>query len=337
MILNGVKRAGSGCAQVVAGAGMLLSMALLTHSAGQVQSETSPKSPANPIFVGADPDVLLVDDTVWVYPTHWRGSERSFYAYSSKDLVSWETHGPILKFSEIGWIPPRKRAWAPGIAHKDGTYYLYYSVGPKPSHIGVAVSKSPAGPFVDSGQALLSDLGNPAYETIDAMVFTDPKSGVSYLYAGGSAGSRLLVYELNDDMVSLKRQIDADNPPYFTEGPFMHCRNGIYYLSYSHGVWSDGTYTVRYATSDTPYGPWKYHGIIMASDEKHRGPGHHSSLHNPKTDRWYIIYHRWNDKQAPGPYNDQRRVAIEVFEYDEQGRIKPIKMTDTGVGPVSFK
>src|SRR5690606_10045576 len=107
--------------------------------------------------------------------------------------------------------------WAPGVIEKDGKFYLYYSIGPKPSHIGVAVAESPSGPFFDSGQPLLADHGAPGFEAIDAMVFTDPVSGTSYFYAGGSAGANLRVFELAEDMVSFEREISVGTPSRFTE------------------------------------------------------------------------------------------------------------------------
>jgi hypothetical protein len=289
-------------------------------------------SDLNPVMPGADPDILLVDDTVWIYMTY--GYYKRFYAYSSTDLVNWKVHGPILDFDDIPWIVG-KCAWAPGIEEKDGMYYLYYSAGPKPSYIGVAYSSSPAGPFQDSGQALLYDNGDLGFEAIDAMVFTDPCSCKSYLYAGGSAGSRLRVFELNNNMISLAREITVDNPINFTEGSFMHYRDGIYYLSYSHGSWNSDSYSVHYSTSDTPYGPhWDYKGAILVSDDRHKGPGHHSFLYNTAIDEWYIFYHRWNDRDGSGPYTGWRDVAIEKLQYEEDGTIKPIIMTDEGVGPV---
>lgn len=286
----------------------------------------------NPIMDGADPDVLLADNKVWIYPTS--GPRTQFYTYSSSDLVHWQTHGPILDFRNMSWIPGDKHAWAPGITEKNGTYYLYYSVGPKPSHIGVAWSNSPAGPFIDSGRALLSDNNNPTFEAIDAMVFTDPATGKSYLYAGGSAGSRLRVFELNKDMISFAREIAVANPPNFTEGAFMHTRNGIYYLSYSHGGWNSDTYSVHYCTAPSPVGPWTYQGALMVSDGFHKGPGHHSILFNPAMGQWYIFYHRWNNRSGSGPYSGSRSIAIEYLHYEPDGRIKPFILTDTGVGPV---
>lgn len=323
----------SGDAKVIAGS-LQMSGPLEIGDRAEFHIRRDPAGDLNPVMPGADPDVLLVGDTVWMSTTSGYGSW--FYAYSSKDLVNWQVHGPLLKFENVSWMPSRKSAWAPGLAHKDGTFYLYYSAGPKPSHIGVATSDSPAGPFKDSGRALLSDNGDPSFEAIDAMVFTDPAGGTSYFYAGGSAGSRLRVFELNANMTTFAREIPVDNPPNFTEGAFMHFCSGRYYLSYSHGGWNSDTYSVHYATAKTPVGPWDYHGPILASDSRHKGPGHHAILHSPADDAWYIIYHRWNNEQGPGPYRGSRSIAIEKIEYDQTGKIKPIQMTDKGIGPVRF-
>ncbi|MEN6309767.1 MAG: family 43 glycosylhydrolase [Anaerohalosphaeraceae bacterium] len=285
----------------------------------------------NPILDAADPHILLVDETAWIYPTS--GHYRRFYAYSSSNLVNWQSYSAILNFDQISWIPAGKHAWAPAMIRKNGWYYFYYSVGPKPSHIGVASGLSPTGPFTDKGSALLSDNNAANFEAIDPMVFTDPASGISYLYAGGSAGSRLRVFELNSNMMSFAREIAITNPPYFTEGVFMHYRNGVYYLSYSNGSWNNDTYSVHYCTSSTPYGPWTYRGKILSSEGWFKGPGHHSFVHNAAMDEWYIVYHRWNERLDSGPYSGSRSVAIEKITY-EGDAIQTIMQTDTGVGPV---
>ena len=287
----------------------------------------------NPVIdAAADPDILLVGDTVWLYPTS--GQATRFYAFSSKNMVHWQAHGTILNFNNIAWIPSGKNAWAPGVIEKNGMYYFYYSVGPKPSHIGVAYSSSPAGPFIDSGGPLLSDNNDPTFEAIDAMAFTDPKTGISYLYAGGSAGSRLRVFELNPNMISFAREITVQNPANFTEGAFMHYRNGVYYLSYSHGSWNRDSYSVHYCTASGPVGPWTYRGVLMSSNGVHKGPGHHSFLYNGAMEEWYIVYHRWNKRTGSGPYTGSRSVAIEKMHYESDGRIRPFVLTDSGVGPV---
>jgi beta-xylosidase len=282
----------------------------------------------NPIGTGADPHAFLFNGTVYVYPTSYPDK---FCAYTSGNLVDWNQPKAVLDVNSIKWAPNGKCPWAPCIIQKDKTFYFYYSLGPKPSSIGVAQGESPLGHFVDSGRALLSDNGEPDFEAIDPMVFKDPNSGIYYIYVGGSAGSTLNVFQLAPDMLSIDKEIKVDTPQNFTEGAFVHYRNGTYYLSYSYGRWNNSTYSVHYATSKTPIGPWQYQGAILVSDDVYKGPGHHSFLYNPAADKWYIFYHRWENVTADGPYSGARQIAIEYVEYEPDGRIKPIKMTAKGV------
>lgn len=289
-----------------------------------------PTTDGNPVLTAADPHAIVAGVEAWVFPTS--GHNRRFYAYRSSNLVSWSDFGVILDFDKIPWVPTGKYAWAPCIIRKNGKVYFYYSVGPKPSHIGVAYGTSISN-LVDKGAPLLSDNGQSGFEAIDPMVFTDPVSGKSYFYAGGSAGSRLRAFELNEDMISFAREISVNNPPYFTEGAFMHYRDGIYYMSYSNGSWNRSNYCVHYCTASTPYGPWTYRGKILSSEGWFKGPGHHSFVYNAAMDEWYIVYHRWNNKLDDGPYSGSRSTAIERIVY-ENGLIKRIMQTDIGVGPV---
>jgi beta-xylosidase len=158
------------------------------------------------------------------------------------------------------------------------------------------------------------------------MVFKDPRSGAVYLYAGGSAGSTLRVWELNPDMVTLKREVAVQQPPGFTEGPFMHERNGTYYLSYSQGNWDRPNYRAHYATAPSPIGPWTYRGVLLESDAQRSGPGHHSIVRRPGTDEWIIAYHRW-EASGPGPFRGDREVAIQSLTYNADGTIQPVRMT----------
>ncbi len=287
---------------------------------------------ANPILPGADPHALTVGNEVWLYPTWSRGPGGRFFAFSSTNLTDWQRHGPVLEFADSPWIKAdgqeRHQAWAPGVLARGGKYYFYYSVGPQnptPSRLGVAVGDGPAGPFRDSGQPLLT--GGDGFEAIDPMAFADPASGKCYLYAGGSAGAKLRVFELNPDLVSFAREIPVATPPQFTEGAFMHFREGRYYLSYSHGGWQNATYSVHYATADSPTGPWAYRGAILTSDATRKGPGHHSFFQKPGTGEWLIAYHRWENPAGDGPYRGSRQVCIDRVEYTDEGLIRPIVMT----------
>jgi len=219
-------------------------------------------------------------------------------------------------------------AWAPAVFSTNGKFYFYYSVGPQnptPSRLGVAVGNSPSGPFVDSGKPLLT--GGDGFEAIDPMVFRDPKSGQVLLYAGGSAGAKLRVFELGPDLVSFAREIPVETPPKFTEAAFVHYHKERYYISYSHGGWRHSSYSVHYSSSDSATGPWTYHGVIVSSDSTRKGPGHHSFAQDPRTGAWLVFYHRWENQTGDGPYRGSRQICVDRVEHDAEGLIRPVIMT----------
>ncbi|MXV17745.1 family 43 glycosylhydrolase [Hufsiella ginkgonis] len=295
------------------------------------------QTPANPVITGADPHAIRIRKEYWVYPTNssdtgvFRRADR-FFGYASRDLVKWENRGTLILQDDIAWIKDDSARshslWAPAMFRKGKKYYLYYSVGPQnptPSRIGVAVSNSPAHGFKDSGKQLLT--GGNGFEAIDPMVFKDPRTKNTYLYCGGSAGAKLRVFKLKANLVEIDHEVEVAQPPAFTEGAFMHVRNGIYYLSYSHGSWNNSSYSVHYATSKSAVGPWDYKGVVLASDSTHKGPGHHSFLADRSGKKWYIVYHRW-EKTGEGPYRGARKTAVEEIRFTKTGDIEPIKMTD---------
>lgn len=297
----------------------------------------------NPGFQGADPHAVFVGEELWVFPTggpdkHW-GSNR-LGAWSSSDLQNWKSRGEVINRSKISWFEAdgskRHYLWAPSVIQSRGRWYLYYSIGPQsptPSRIGVAVAKAPGGPYVDSGRPLLT--GGKGFEAIDPMVFKDSRSKKAFLYAGGSAGARLRIFELNPDLVSINREVVVKQPPAFTEAPFMHERNGVYYLSYSHGRWNNASYSVHYATSRSPIGPWRYRGAILKSSRDYQGPGHHSFVKNPRTGGWLIVYHRWEGSNEKSTFDGRRKIAMERVTYAPDGGVNVIKMTDGTSDPVA--
>ena len=268
----------------------------------------APAAANNPEFPGADPHAMFIGRELWVFPTGGPGGSWTadrFGAWSSRDLKHWRNRGELIRSTRIKWIGDDGARthflWAPGVAHANGRWYLYYSVGPQhptPRRIGVAVASRPQGPYRDIGRPLIT--GGNGFEAIDPMVFIDPRSGKAYLYAGGSAGARLRIWELAPDMIYIAREAPVEQPPNFTEGSFMHERGGTYYLSYSHGHWNGPDYSVHYATAPSPLGPWTYRGPILIGDARHQGPGHHSFVREPDGS-WLIVYHRWEQGPHPAP------------------------------------
>lgn len=288
------------------------------------------KSPVLP-GLNADPNIVRFGDTFYIYPTTdgfegWSGTQ--FKAYSSTDLVHWKDHGVILDLGpDISWAD--SRAWAPAMEEKNGKYYFYFCAD---ANIGVAVSDSPTGPFKDAlGKPLLKAGDHPG-QMIDPAVFTDD-DGQSYLYWGNG---KAYVVPLNADMVSFDASKVTDiTPSGYNEGSFVIKRSGTYYLMWSENDTRDENYRVAYATGSSPTGPWTKRGVILEKDLSLgiKGPGHHSVVHVPETDDWYIAYHRF---AIPGGDGTHRETTIDKLEFDADGLIKKVIPTLSGIAPVTI-
>jgi len=189
--------------------------------------------------------------------------------------------------------------------------------------------------------------------SIDPAVFVDD-DGSAYIYFGGIWGGQLQRWENGtyDENGSLKDLGDADDPAIlprmaklkddmlefaeevksieildksgnpiltkdlerrFFEAPWIHKHNGIYYLSYSTG----DTHLIAYATSDNPYGPFIYQGVL---NEPVQGwTNHHSTIKVGK--KWFFFYH---DTELSGKTH-LRNVKFTTFKHNKDGSIDPIK------------
>jgi beta-xylosidase len=98
---------------------------------------------------------------------------------------------------------------------------------------------------------------------------------------------------------------------------------------WSEGNWTDNTYKVAYAMADKVTGPYEPMGTILESDpDTATGAGHHSIINVPNTDKWIIIYHR---RPIPTEGRDHRVTCMDYMEFNEDGTIKQVKMTNEGV------
>jgi beta-xylosidase len=250
----------------------------------------------------ADPCLLFVDGTYWLYPTTdgiegWGAT--SFRAYSSRDLSTWHDHGEILRLgTDIGWA--REHAWAPAVHERHGRWYLYFTAE---NNIGVAVGSSPTGPFTDLGRPLVA-AGEFAGMAIDPSIFVDA-DGATYLYWGNTV---LHGVRLNDDLMSFDAaDVVSWEPPGFREAGWVHRRDDVYYLSYSENDTREPEYRVRYATGSSPFGPWTDRGVLLQQNERLgiRATGHHSIAR--VGDEWVIAYHRFG---IPGGDGHHREVVF---------------------------
>lgn len=291
----------------------------------------------NPILEGwyADPEGIIYGDTYWIYPTYSDVYEKQVFmdAFSSKDLVHWTKHERIIDTAEVKWA--EKAMWAPGVIEKDGKYYLFFSANDvhegEVGGIGVAVADQPQGPFKDIlGKPLINEIVNGA-QPIDQYIFKD-KDGTHYMYYGGWGHCN--VVKLNDDFTDIVPFEDGElykevTPESYVEGPFMFIRDGKYYFMWSEGGWGGPDYSVAYAIADSPFGPFKREGKILQQDpEVATGAGHHSVLHAEGKEAYYIVYHR---RPLTETHHNHRATSIDKMEFDENGKIKPVKITFEGV------
>ena len=310
---------------------------------GSIAYAQKSKTSGNPLFEGwyADPEAAVLNNQYWIFPTYSAEYDEQLYfdAFSSRDLVKWKKHSHVLTSENVSWA--RRAMWAPAILQKDGRYYLFFSANDvhegEVGGIGVAVSKKPQGPYKDAiGKPLIQEIVNGA-QPIDQFVFLDD-DGQYYMYYGGWGHCN--VAKMAPDLLSLVPFSDGTKfkevtPERYVEGPFMLKRHGKYYFMWSEGGWGGPDYCVSYAISDSPLGPFKRIGKILQQDpEVATGAGHHSVVKGAGEDEWYIVYHR---RPLGDTGRDHRVTCIDKMEFDDQGFIKPVKMTFEGVSPSPIK
>lgn len=292
----------------------------------------------NPIFEGwyADPEGVVYGDEYWVFPTYSNLFEKQvhFDCFSSPDLVNWTKHENIIDTTEVKWA--KTAMWAPGVIEKDNKYYFFFAANnimteEEVGGIGVAVSDSPQGPYKDLiGKPLINKIVNGA-QPIDQFVYKENDS-TYYMFYGGWRHCNVVL--LKNDFTDIRPFPDGDlykevTPEDYVEGPFMFKKNGKYYFMWSEGSWGKPNYKAAYAIADNPLGPFERVGTILEQDTTiATGAGHHSIVHNKRSDDWYIIYHR---RPEPNEHRDHRVTCIDKMEFDENGFIKPIVMTFEGV------
>ena len=209
-------------------------------------------------------------------------------------------------------------------------FYAYVPVTMKKGGgaIGVAVADSPYGPFYDP-------LGKPLVSSgkgdIDPTVMIDD-DGQAYLYWGNPF---CYYVKLNEDMISYTGEITKvpmteeafgkregnvpERPTLYEEGPWLYKHADWYYLLWAGGPISEH---LGYSMSKSPIGPWKYAGTLMPTEG--RSFTNHPGIADYKGNT-YLFYH---NGALPGGTGFTRSVCVEQAEFNADGTIKPMKMTE---------
>ena len=231
----------------------------------------------NPVVNGwyADPESRVYGDTVYMYVTNSLpfDDQLNLDLVTTKDLESFEVTRNILDMPTF--VGAKRAIWAPTVIDKDGKYYIIFAANDihSESEVGglyIGVSESPKGPFINvfpDGRPLLNSIFNKA-QPIDAHLFKD-EDGSIYLYYGG--WGHMMVCKMNGEMNGfcpmpepcfggIAREI---TPNGYVEAPYVMKIDGKYHLMYSSGNWTNGTYCVKAAVSDTPCSEFTYYGDVL--------------------------------------------------------------------------
>jgi len=279
----------------------------------------------------ADPAPMVYNDTVFLYTSHDEDDATSFkmfnwLLYTTTDMVNWTDRGIIAGVKEpyrtFKWADGHS-AWAPQCIPRNGRFYLYCpTIYKKKMAIGVAVSNSPYGPFVDAlGKPLISR-SNPG--DYDPTVFID-NDGQAYLYWGGNGPCYYV--KLNEDMISTSGEIQiasidfTGTPPEasYTEGPWLWKNNNHYYLAWASRCCPEG---IGYAMSSSPTGPWKCKGTIMDPDK--RSSGNHPGIIEYKGN-WYVFGFNYAiNYSLTKVHRERRSICVEKMSYNPDGTIQKL-------------
>lgn len=267
----------------------------------------------------ADPAPMVYNDTVFLYTTHDEDDAEGFkmqdwLLYTSTDMVNWTDHGVVASLKSFDWVKRDNGAWAEQVVERNGKFYMYCPI--HGNGIGVLVSDSPYGPFMDP-------LGKPLvwqkehWDDIDPTVFID-EDGQAYMYWGNP---NCYYVKLNEDMISYSGDIVKlkETPEHYQEGPWFYKRNGHYYLAFASTCCPEG---IGYAMSDSPTGPWKTKGYIMRPTERTRG--NHPGIMDYKGKSYVFGLNYDLLKLETNTHYERRSVSVAEMHYNEDGTIQEV-------------
>jgi Glycosyl hydrolases family 43 len=302
-------------------------------------------SSGNPILPGrgmCDPHIRIYNDIAYLYATHDKEASNEkfimedWWIWSSQDLVMW-THECTIRPEQTYYGKADQSCWAVDAISYHGKYFLYFSRGPQ--EIGVLQSDTPIGPWGDPlGKPLVKTERKLKWfkkhsvhtEVRDPGLFIDD-DGQAYIIYGTW---NFYIAKLNEDMISFAEKpklISIKDPegPYgkgkTDDKPYLHKRNGIYYLSW-------GCY---YAMAENIYGSYQCHGSILFEENvdpnllykhQHITQDRHGSFFEWRN-QWYFICNEMGQTQN----SHFRDSSIAYVNYSENGEIEPIRIELRGV------
>jgi GH43 family beta-xylosidase len=308
----------------------------------------------NPLPIKNIGDPFILRAPNGAYFCYATSAPDGFKAWTSPDLVHWTEIGYVYQRNENSW--GESDFWAPEVVLHRGKYFMHYSARWSKNQslrIGVATADSPNGPFVDVFNQPMFDFG---YAAIDGHVLFDDDGRKYFYYARdcsenvieGRHESHLYVAELNDDLISLKGEPLLITKPgqkwelrsgpewLWNEGPFVLKHAHKYYLMYSANCYASRDYSVGYAVSESPTGPFvksTHNPVLFSTHPEISGPGHNSVTSSPDGKELFIVYHIHTDPQKP---SGDRQVCMDRMGFRADGSLYVNGPTNTPQTAPSF-
>jgi arabinan endo-1,5-alpha-L-arabinosidase len=267
-----------------------------------------------------DPHILAHDGYYYLYGTSracWDTKGDGFDAWYSDDLVHWQFHGSVYdRPADATWN--QYNFWAPEVYERGGRFYMYYAAKSDTTRraLGVAVSDSPLGPFLDCPY---NPITPPEWECLDATLYTDPqgKSWLFWVHEWVQAPvGEMYVQPLAEDLMRFDgektflfgaNEASWANP--VIDGPSLLVHEGRYYLMWS-SFWKEG-YCGGYAVADNLLGPYTQSAEPIITGDG----GHNSWFVGPDGKTLYTSYHRPN--KSP-----DERLCIDRLYFDGAGNLR---------------
>ncbi|KOH46273.1 glycoside hydrolase family 43 protein [Sunxiuqinia dokdonensis] len=261
----------------------------------------------------ADPTIYVENGKYYLTGTKGARDPLGFAVLESKDLKTWSS--PSGSNDSLYMILNRGDQtfgtggfWAPQLFKVNDSYYLTYTAN---EQTVLARSQSLLGPYRQKEVAAIDG----SEKNIDSFLFKDD-DGKYYLYhVRFNRGNYLWVaeFDLEKGKIrpgTLKKCFDQTEPweatPNFESAPILEGPTVIrlldkYYLFYSANHFKNIDYSVGYAVSDSPYGPWVKQAdspILHRSMVGENGSGH-GDLFEGQDGQLYYVYHvHFNQEQV---------------------------------------
>ena len=307
--------------------------------ADELDQREDPVFYRNPSRINGIGDPFIIrDQETGIYTMIATSASIGYYGWNSEDLVNWSSRRFVYERPEDSWSTDSY--WAPEVIHYQDKYYMFYTARHERGSllISVAVADSAEGPYVDVSDEPVFDFG---FAIIDGSVFIDD-DGTPYFYytkdvsenvEAGQHVSASYGVQLSEDLLSIvgepvelvrpdQRWENPHGEWVWNEGPIVIKHDDLYYLAYSANFFESPAYSVGYAVSEDPLGPYtkaEENPVLHAGQLPGiSGSGHHSYVYSPDDSELFTAYHTHT---VPSNPTGNRQMALDRVLFTEDGKM----------------